>query len=107
MTNRSISLIVLFASLAGFTGCAIPAPPVDFEILSTEPTGFRPEILERNVEGSDCPWVPFALGDFARAMDRALGKVPGGNVMTDVSFYTSSRPFAGLCVTVRGDVGSM
>jgi hypothetical protein len=105
--SSRLIFVLMFHLVIGITGCAISADSVRFNLLSTKPVVVRPKILATNMEGSDCSWAPFVHGNYSIAMDRALAKVPGGNVMTNVSFFVTEYPIAGFCVTVRGDVGSM
>jgi hypothetical protein len=73
-------------------------------------------VVRRSVEGKDCVYrlilIPFGalVPNLEEAMDRALAKVPEGNVMTDVAIYNdvvSTLIFNQQCLRVKGDVGKI
>ncbi len=110
-------LLLLLAS-----GCTTRI--ADLTLASSKNIPHRFEVLAEDVEGRDCAsilmllFIPIPLGSFQpsfeEAMDRAIGTVPGGNLMTNVAISNESFVipllfvnFARGCAVVQGDVGRL
>ena len=102
MPTRRIT--VSFVSLVLASAGCVSASPVKLGFISTEPVALQPRIIQRDVRGSDCSWVPFSYGDYGKATDDALSKAPGSNVLANASFFKRETLWS-ICVEVRGDAG--
>jgi hypothetical protein len=88
----------------------------DLSVVSSKNVGLQPEVIRRGVEGSDCShmllFIPLGsmVPNLDEAMDRALEKVPEGNVLTDLAIYNDvlfTYIYNRTCLRVKGDVGSL
>ncbi|MFQ5468001.1 MAG: hypothetical protein ACE5DS_07685, partial [Kiloniellaceae bacterium] len=75
-------------------------------VLAPDYQDARIEVLARDVEGEDCLSI-YSFDpepSYEMALRDALMKVPGANVMKDVSFEFQTRVFW-VCAWVKGDAG--
>ena len=100
--------------LVGIGGCAFRVG--DLSLVSSQNVGLQPQVVRRSIEGKDCIYtllvIPIGglVPNLEEAMDRALAKVPEGNVMTDVAIYNDvvfTFIFNQQCLRVKGDVGKL
>lgn len=102
-------------------GCGTPAPVSRFTLAVRVPDLVHPEILRHDVQGEWCftesliavtlrpPWRA-RLADRGRAVEDALGQVPGANVLTHASLAVRVEQyllFQRICSLVRGDAGRL
>jgi hypothetical protein len=111
-------------SIAMRTICSLLSAPLlgcvfsmgDLSLVASENVGLEPQIARRSVEGQDCVYtvllfIPIngLVPNIEEAMDRAMEKVPEGNVMTNVALYSDvvmiPYIFTSTCLRAKGDVG--
>jgi PBP1b-binding outer membrane lipoprotein LpoB len=106
---KRIALVFLSAVL--LSGCSIRLG--SFTIASTKNIGYTYRPLQRDVTGEDCVnmilFVPIGTlnPNLQDAVDRAVAKVPNGDMMTNVTAYTDflfTLVYNRRCVRVVGDV---
>lgn len=77
----------------------------ELRMLAPDYHGAPIEVLARDVEGEHCVFVySFDQPSYGKAIADALHKVPGANVMQDVSFEYQQKVFW-ICAWVKGDAG--
>jgi hypothetical protein len=111
------ALLALAAALA--VACAGPPPISRLAFVTRVPGVVEPEILARGVRGEFCfaedlvrvslrpPWRA-RLADPGRAVEDALSRVPGANLLTHVEVWTRVEQyllFQRICSVVVGDAG--
>ena len=110
MTSRLSLFLLVFA----LSGCSFRTG--DLSIVASQNVGLQPELIQRSVEGEDCThvllFIPMGslVPNLDEAMDRALEKVPDGNILTDVAVYSDVRftyIYNRTCLRVKGDVGRL
>jgi hypothetical protein len=109
--GRALVLVVVSAFLYG---CTFRIG--DLSVVSSENTALPITRIAATVEGEDCVFrllglIPISgslFPNIEEAMDRAMEKVPNGNVMTSIAIYQDNTSFilaSQLCTRVKGDVG--
>jgi hypothetical protein len=110
MTHR-IALLFLVVAMAG---CSFRTG--DLSIVASQNVGLEPELIRRSVEGKDCThmllFIPMGslVANLDEAMDRALEKVPEGNILTDMAIYNDllfTYIYNRTCLRIKGDVGRL
>lgn len=113
--------VIAAAALAGAlgTGCSTPPALTHVAFVTRTPGLVEPVILAREVRGEFCfsedvvtvnlrpPWQA-RLSDPGRAVEDALAKVPGANVLVRVQMRTRLEHyllFQRVCAIVVGDAG--
>lgn len=80
-------------------------------LLSVASSKAKPEnitILKKDVKGDDCSSImPFYYGSYSAAINNALQKVEGSNVLVNAQFSRREMPLFRICVTVEGDAGKL
>ena len=113
MRHLSTALAVAIVALAS-SGCAYRTG--DLSVVSSKNVGLQPQLIRQRVEGRDCThmllFIPLGslVPNLDEAMDRALEKVPDGNVLTDMAIYNDvlfTYIYNRTCLRVKGDVGSL
>ena len=108
--KRRLAIILAGSLLLG----ACSARLGDLQIVSTKNVALNPKPIQSGVEGEDCAnsFIIIPLGsiqpNIEEAMDRAMAKVPEGNLMTNVALYQDTLftfIFNQTCLRVKGDVG--
>jgi hypothetical protein len=111
------------AALAGALalGCAGPPPISRMAFVTRVPGLVEPTVLARGVEGEFCfaedvvtvslrpPWRA-RLADPGRAIEAALAKVPGANVLTHIEVRTRVEQyllFQRVCSIAVGNAGRL
>jgi hypothetical protein len=117
--RRAAAAACAFA--AALAGCAGPPPISRMAFVTRTPGLVEPEVLARGVEGRYCftedvvtvslrpPWRA-RLADPGRAVEAALAKVPGANVLTHVEVRTRIEQyllFQRICSIVVGNAGRL
>lgn len=110
-----MSLRIALAILAvSFSACTFRTG--DLSVVASGNVGLQPEIIRRSVEGQDCThfllFIPFGslVPNLDEAMDRALEKVPEGNLLMDIALYQDqlfTYIYNRTCLRVRADVGAL
>lgn len=78
-----------------------------FGAISSRQTGADVEILASAVEGRSCPGGMGAYGDYSTAVEDALRRVPGADVLVNARFYSQEYLWGRICVRVEGDAGRL
>ena len=109
--------ILLCLVLVSWFGLGCSFRMGDFNVISSKNVALNPEPVQYGVEGRDCAYWLFSiipLGSFVpnmeEAMDRAMGKVPQANLMTDIAIYRQTvftLILNTFCVEVKGDLGEL
>jgi len=112
---------ILGALAALACACGSPPPTSRFTLAVRSPDVVRPRVLRRDVEGEWCftenvisvtlrpPWRA-RLADRGRAVEDALAKVPGANVLTEAFISVRIEQyllFQRICSIVHGDAGRL
>ena len=111
---------VAFCALLGFAlACAGPPSVTDLSFVTPYEGVVEPEILQEDVEATWCftrnlisvtitpPWRA-PLADHGRAISLAIDRVPGANILTDISVWVRIEQyllFQRVCAIVTGDAG--
>lgn len=113
---RAVSLVIL---LLGFLGCTSPPPNSRLTLVTRSPQVVLPEMLRWRVRGESCfrenvitvtlrpPWRA-RFADTGRAIEDALAKVPGANVLTNIKISARVEQYLlyqRICAIVVGDAG--
>jgi hypothetical protein len=113
------SSAVLLTVATHLAGCAAAPAVSRFTLITRVPRAVPSELLERGVEGRACftrsfvrvlltpPWRA-RLADPSLAVADALARVPGANVLTNVSVRTRVEQyllFQRTCAIVVGNAG--
>jgi hypothetical protein len=110
MTHRIALLLFVFA----LAGCSFRTG--DLSVVASQNVGLEPELIRRSVEGKDCAhmllFIPIGtlVPNLDEAMDRALEKVPEGNILTDMAIYNDllfTYIYNRTCLRIKGDVGRL
>jgi hypothetical protein len=64
-------------------------------------------VLAYGIEGFSCPSGFSAYGDFSAAVEAALRRVPGSDVLVNAHFYTQQYRPARICMLVIGDAARL
>ncbi len=114
--KRLVGLVVLL----GLSGCASDPPVTRLTFVTTHHGVVEPEILATDVEAGWCytltpfdylarmPWKVSYVPNYGYAVALAMAKVPGGNVMTNVTVQRTRSEYLlirRVCSMVKGDVG--
>ena len=107
MLLSTFRIIVSTLAAAAVCGCqTVSFSFGELRMLAPEYQGAAVDVLAKDVEGEDCVSVYGAPDQpsYGKAIANALQKVPGANVMQDVSFEIQQR-FFWNCTWVKGDAG--
>ena len=101
-TAISSSLLSVAGLSIWIAGC-ISSDTVRVGVISTRDVELPSRVLAYDIGGSDCPRQRWEGPDLGRAIDNALRKVPGANVLLDVTLYQKAVEIGKICVRVVGN----
>ncbi len=74
-----------------------------FDVVAIDELALDAEVVEEQVEAEVCP-DNGRYGDYAEAVEHALGKAPGADALVNVEFFSAERALGlELCVKVVGE----
>jgi hypothetical protein len=110
-----LRMISLLAAAWVCSACVVSSGR--FALLSNQATALHPEVIRRDVEGEDCVYGVVLLPISGRvqpslqaALEDALAKAPGGQVMVDVEVterHFTTLLFDRICLRVAGNAARL